>query len=225
MTLETMPDEEAVGRLDLPESGPPPLAYWIAAIRETFEETGILLGRSTKSPAAVSGDSRESDPENPSREIEPGGPEGGSRSRGQAALLSGQKSFADVLDMRGRTLDPGDLRYIGHWLTPESEPRRYDTRFFISRVGRGVEVRPHEKEMVDHVWLTPAEALIRNRQGSFPLVLPTLMTLEELLHFPTAARAVDTLGTRPVPRRLPVPETAPGGIRFRIPGPAAAVRV
>jgi len=178
-----------------PEPGEPPaLAYWVAAARETFEETGVL-------PGAVPDDVPDL-----------------LRESGQERLLSGQNTFRELLMEAGGTLDGSALRYIGHWLTPECEPRRYQTRFFMTQVERDSEVRPHEAEMVDHLWLTPSQALDRNRAGDLPMVLPTIYTLEELRQYAAPEEAMEGLATATVPRRLPVPQRVEGGIRFLIPG-------
>jgi len=116
-------------------------------------------------------------------------------------------------------LDAGSLEYNGHWLTPECEPRRYETRIFSAEVQRDCQVTTHEREMVDSIWLTPAEALARNMEGAFPLVLPTVFTLEELAPFPTPREALAYMRDRPVPLRLPRPERVEGGILLHLTEP------
>ena len=193
ITLESTED-----RLRPRDPGPPAPAYWVAALRETFEETGILLHRSEsgRNPA-------------PSRQRDA---QGLARSR----LLAGEMSFKEVLESLDLTLDAGALEYTGHWLTPECEPRRYETRFFAAEIGRDALVSPFQAELVDARWITPAAALERNRQGGFPLVFPTLFTLEELEPFRTPREALDHLRQIPVPRRLPKLERTQGGISLRL---------
>jgi 8-oxo-dGTP pyrophosphatase MutT (NUDIX family) len=191
--------ETARDRLQPATPQPPALAYWVTAIRETFEETGILLGsrvRSHRGPGSVE--------------------ELVSTASARSELLAGQTTFGEVLTLLGVTPDAGSLEYIGHWLTPECEPRRYETRFFAAEAEPDARAIPHQKEMVDAVWLAPRAALSRNRDGDFPLALPTLFTLEELAPFQTPAEALENLRGRPVPRRLPVPERAEGGVRFHL---------
>jgi 8-oxo-dGTP pyrophosphatase MutT (NUDIX family) len=192
--LDGLSEPQAQARLTPEDGEPPALAYWVAAIRETFEETGVLPGvpPDRTSPSFLKG--------------------------GWERLMAGQDAFSHLLLEAGIRLNVRNLRYIGHWLTPECEPRRYQTRFFLTQVDRGREVRPHEAEMVDHLWLTPAQALQRNRAGALPMVLPTLFTLEELAQYDSPAEALEGLGEAQVPRRLPVPERVDSGIRFRIPG-------
>jgi len=171
---------------------PPALAYWVAAIRETFEETGVLVASSGGTSTAFLREAR-------------------------GRILTGHSTFQELLGEGDLYLDASVLTYIGHWVTPECEPRRYQTRFFLATLEGEIPVRPYEDEMVDHLWLTPAEALARNRSGSLPLVPPTLVTLEELASFPTAAEAVSRLGALPVARRMPVPSRVEGGFRFLLP--------
>jgi len=190
--------ERAHERLKPVEPEPPALAFWVAALREAFEETGVLLSRRA--------DGKSPDSSHQARA------EALVRSR----LLAGKMSFRDVLETLDVSLDAGALEYNGHWLTPECEPRRYETRFFTAEVAGNAQVTPHEKEMVDALWLTPADALTRNREGTLPLVFPTLFTLEELEPFRRPREALEFLGAKPVPRRLPKLERTEGGIRFSL---------
>lgn len=196
--LHGITPEIAQSCLGLGEGEPPALAYWLAALRETFEETGVLLHRRTGK-----------DPPPSRRRLK-------AEALARSMLLANAVSFKDVLETLDVTLDAGALGYIGHWLTPECEPRRYDTRFFAAEVGGDAQVTPHEREMVEAQWLTPAEALSRNREGTLPLVFPTLFTLEELQPFKTPREALGYLRGRPVPRRLPVLERTEIGIGFHL---------
>jgi len=196
--LHGITPETAHHRLHPDESGPPALAYWVAALRETFEETGVLLHRAKGGINA--GSSHPSEKETLAR----------------SQLLAGEMSFRDVLESLNVILDAGSLEYNGHWLTPECEPRRYETRFFAAEVQKDVRVTPHRKEMADARWFTPAEALYRNQEGTLPLVFPTLFTLEELGPFHTPGEALDHLRGKPVPRRLPKLQRTDGGISLRL---------
>jgi len=177
-------------------SEPPALAYWVAALRETFEETGVLIHRRTDRTKSESHHQTEA--------------EALARSR----LLIGEMSFMDVLENLDLRLDAEALEYSGHWVTPECEPRRYETRFFATEVRGDAVVTPHDKEMVEARWLTPTEALTGNQEGTLPLVFPTLFTLEGLELFQTPGKALDYLRGKPVPRRLPKLRRTQGGIGF-----------
>jgi len=205
--LHGISPESAKARLRVKGAWPTSTAYWVAALRETFEETGVLLQRG--------GQGRQGEF---AAEKEAHGQSEAERSA-RAALLAGSKSFAQVLEMLDAELDAGSLEYTGHWLTPECEPRRYETRFFSAEVSRAAQVTTHEREMVDSVWITPAEALARNARGTLPLVLPTVFTLEELAPFPTPREALAHMRNRPVPLRLPRPERVDGGVLFHLTEP------
>jgi 8-oxo-dGTP pyrophosphatase MutT (NUDIX family) len=200
------PDPTEDGNPDA-QKPPPPWAYWVAAIRETFEETGVLLRKSPDGAGPLVPKVKELALEEGREDL---------ISEARSRLLSGLGGFLPILQELGIVLDAGSLEYSGHWLTPECEPRRYETLFFITEMHPEARVTPHEKEMVDALWITPEQALARNLKGEFPLVFPTLVTLEELTPFPTPEEALSVLRGRPVPRRLPEPERAEGGVLFKL---------
>jgi 8-oxo-dGTP pyrophosphatase MutT (NUDIX family) len=189
--IDGLTRREAQQRFGEHRSTPPAFAYWVAALREAFEETGIL-------PGAGPAESR---------------PKDSHRSR----LLSGEAGFLQILDELDVTLDARAMEYSGHWVTPTCEPRRYETRFFAIAVEADTEVDPHEKEMVEALWASPGEALARNEEGRLPLVFPTLLTLEGLEPFASVAEALAALRGKSVRRRLPKPELHADGIRFVLP--------
>jgi 8-oxo-dGTP pyrophosphatase MutT (NUDIX family) len=213
--LHGLSSQRASLRLGPVGTGPPAVAFWVAALRETFEETGVLLlaerGESGASPGP--GRREDGDSIHSARAPAPRESIGSARSR----LLGGEASFLEILDTLDLALDAGGLVYAGHWLTPECEPRRYETRFFFAQVAGEMRVTPYQREMVDAIWITPEEALAMNRNGTLPLVLPTVFTLEELSGFDTPGEAMDHFRNLPVPRRLPVPERVEDGIVFRLP--------
>jgi 8-oxo-dGTP pyrophosphatase MutT (NUDIX family) len=189
--LHGLDPEAADERLGAPEDGPPALAFFAAAIRETFEEAGILLGYPTvpepSSPALL---------------------------RLRRQLLDGSRSFAQILGEWGGELDGRAMTYIGHWVTPLPEARRFDTRFFATVVPATCRVEPDGQELVEALWITPRQALTSNQRGSLPLVFPTIRTLEALADFSSAARAVASFRGRPIPRCLPHLTPTAEGIRI-----------
>jgi glyoxylase-like metal-dependent hydrolase (beta-lactamase superfamily II)/8-oxo-dGTP pyrophosphatase MutT (NUDIX family) len=158
-------DPRLVARVrDLP-SEHPPIAYWIAAIRECFEEAGILLACD-----------------------EDGAPIDARR----AARLAEDRSrpFIELLESEDLYIPAGELAYIGHWVTAPNRPRRFDTRFFVAVAPRGQEGRHDSGEMVDTLWITPGQALERGARREIELVYATETTLAELKPFATAAEAL-----------------------------------
>lgn len=182
----------------LPEDADPGLAYWAAALREAFEETGVLLARTTDGWVADARDPR----------VE----------AVRRSLMDDEATLLDVLDALDVALDAEGMVHAAHWVTPVVEPRRYDTRFFIASVEPGTEVIADPREMVDAAWLTPQEALSRFRAGDLPMVFPTVRTLEDLVGFPSAAAAVDAARNKPVRPRLPRLVKTPTGVAIRLPG-------
>ncbi|MGV9774074.1 NUDIX hydrolase [Streptosporangium sp. NPDC003464] len=143
-----------------------------AAVRETFEESGVLLaGPSPRSVVAdTTGDDWEAD---------------------RLALIDRSLSFADFLDGRGLVLRSDLLRPWAHWITPEVEHRRFDTRFFVAALPPGQRTRDVGGEADQVVWVRPADAVDQAKNGQIFLMPPTYRTLGELSDYPTVA---DVLG-------------------------------
>ena len=127
------------------------LPFAVAAIRETWEEAGLLLAAPRK---GVSGTEQIGDSNTP---------------------------FTRRIQEDGLVLSVSQLGRWHHWITPELMPRRFDTFFFIASIGKNQRCRPDNHETVDGVWVTPLKALTRNDQGTLPLSPPTLVTLHQML--------------------------------------------
>ncbi|HVB27580.1 MAG TPA: NUDIX hydrolase [Mycobacteriales bacterium] len=157
-----------------------------AAVRETFEESGVLLA----GPAA-------------DRVVEDTTGEGWEADR--LALLDRSLSLADLLHRRGLALRADLLRPWAHWITPEPEPRRYDTRFFVAALPAGQRTRDVSTESDRVIWVSPAEALERHAAGELAMLPPTVVTLAELAGFADVAaviRAGDARDVRPILPRV-----------------------
>jgi 8-oxo-dGTP pyrophosphatase MutT (NUDIX family) len=163
----------------------PPGEYWVAAVREVFEETGVLLAR--QQDGEWSADASSDDDLEAWRE----------------RLMQGQADLADVLAGRTLTLDPDALCYIAHWITPVAEPRRYDTRFFVAALPSGRNAAPDEREMTDMLWLSPSDALERFEEGRLPMVFPTVRTLQLLAPFRHVSEIFDAFRDRVIEPVLP----------------------
>lgn len=157
------------------------LRYVAAAIRETFEETGVLLAREHGAAACSGRDFPEA----------------------RRELLEGRTTLREIASDEGLHLATGDLLYLAHWITPEPEPRRYDTRFFLARLPDGAECDPHAAELVDALWMQPAAAVREFEAGEMWMLPPTVDTLRRLCPFDSVAMAWEALVDAPVPTVLP----------------------
>jgi 8-oxo-dGTP pyrophosphatase MutT (NUDIX family) len=170
-------DATASGLLDVTTGG---LAYWIAAVRETFEEAGLLL-------AATSGG------EDPW--LDPG--RAGRLHDARRDLDAGRMSLAELCRREDLRLDLGPVRSFGRWITPLGAPRRYDTRFFVAPAPPHPEVSVDRREAVAAEWVEPATALERFRRGEIDLILPTERSLAALAEHRSTAELLAWLDTRP----------------------------
>lgn len=159
--------------------------YWMAAVREAFEETGVLLGRDGDGETA------------PDAGADP------ALAGWRDALLEDRATLHGLLEATSLRLAFGDVVPCAHWITPVVEPRRYDTRFFLARCPADRDVVHDEREMTDAVWLRPETALERFRDGRLPMVFPTVKTLESLAGFASVDDALDAFRARNVEPILP----------------------
>ena len=132
------------------------LSFRIAAIRETFEESGILLARPQGSTALV--DAKRAG------EIE---------AASRADLCDGKISFMKVLTDNGMLLALDELMPYAHWITPEGMPKRFDTWFFLAAAPPEQAGAHDGKESTDSIWVSPREALEGGETGRFKLPFPT----------------------------------------------------
>ena len=146
------------------------LAYWIAAVRESFEEAGLLLAYDAGG-ALVSLDNEA----------------GGGRFRSHRdALNAGEREFSAMLRSEGLRLAADRLLYFSNWITPVGALRRYDTRFFLALAPERQLAAHDNREAIDHAWLRPAEALDRLASGGIKMRTPTVKTLEQFADYSTA---------------------------------------
>ncbi|MEU1226759.1 NUDIX hydrolase [Streptomyces sp. NPDC005828] len=146
-----------------------------AAVRETFEEAGVLLAGETED--GVVGDTTGEDWE-----------------RDRQALVARELSFADFLDRRGLVLRSDLLGAWARWITPEFEQRRYDTWFFVAALPAGQRTRDVSGEADRTVWIRPAEAAGGYDRGELTMMPPTISTLRSLEAYGTAAEALEAAG-------------------------------
>lgn len=155
-------------------------ALVVAAIRETFEESGVLLATGpVGDPGALEAD--------------------------RLALIAHQATLDEVLARHGLVLRPQSLRRWAHWITPEFEPRRYDTSFYVALAPSDprYEARYVGGESDAAQWVRPSAALAAQHRGEWVLMPPTEMTLRELADFVTAADAFAAAEHRNIRPLLP----------------------
>lgn len=165
----------------------PHASYWLAAVREVFEETGVLLVRRRDNTPLDAAQAQ--------------------LANWREALLDHRAELLDVINALDAAPDISRTVYCSHWVTPVAEPRRYDTRFFITELPTGTNVTIDEREMSDVAWLTADIALQRYREGTLPMVFPTIKTLQML----AAYRSVDEMLI--AFRDIDVPATQPRLVR------------
>ena len=176
------------------------LSFRIAAIRETFEESGILLACPRGSKVLV--DSKRA------ATIE---------ADHRAALSEGKTSFAEVLADAGMVLALDELVPYAHWITPEGMPKRFDTWFFLAAAPPD-QLGAHDgKESTDSIWLSPREALAGGDSGRFKLPFPTTRNLIRLGKRADVKAALADAGARPIVTVMPVMTRSNGGRQLRIP--------
>ncbi|TXJ80642.1 NUDIX hydrolase [Streptomyces lavendulae] len=171
-------------RLGVDEAGAQ--AIVCAAVRETYEEAGVLLAG--PGPDTVVGDTTGDDWE-----------------ADRAALVAREQSFAEFLHRRGLALRSDLLGAWARWITPEFESRRYDTWFFAAVLPQGQRTRNASTEADRTVWTRPAEAAAGYDRGELLMMPPTIAALRELLPYGTAAEALAAAAARDL---TPVQATA-----------------
>jgi len=192
----TGPDAAEWGRIF---AAPPALARALvcAAVRETFEESGVMLaGQSADSVVAdTTSDEWEAD---------------------RHALLDRSLSLAELLARRRLVLRADLLRPWSRWITPVVEPRRFDTRFFAAALPAGQLTRDVGGEAAEVAWVNPADALGAGQRGEIRLFPPTAVTLSEL----TACGDLQTAltGPRQVAPIIPEVQVRDGAVWLTVPG-------
>lgn len=200
-------DTLASAQLGMEQGG---LAYWIAAIRECFEEAGLLLGYRERDELLTLQD------EDADR-----------LSALRLDLASHKVTFSEILERENLRAATDLIAYYSHWITQPGRPRRYDTRFFVARAP-STQVPMHDNsELVAHLWVRPGDALEMARNGEMTLMFPTVKTLESLTRF---ARVEDMLEFARSPRSRPImaPRAAvalDGSQRTLVPGDFAYAEV
>ncbi|MDZ4189629.1 MAG: MBL fold metallo-hydrolase [Hydrogenophaga sp.] len=148
------------------------LTQAIAAIRESFEELGILLARRA---------------------------DGSHLDTADIATLDRQAPFAAQCATHGLVLDGAEVFVLAHWITDRDLPRRFDVPFLVARMPEGQEPVADESEQFEPVWVRPADALARHAAGGFFIIFPTIRTLERLQAYPTVQALLDACAVNDEP--------------------------
>ncbi|WP_257165164.1 NUDIX hydrolase [Bradyrhizobium sp. SRS-191] len=177
------------------------LGFRIAGVRETFEESGILLARRKSDQALIDAAT--------AREIE---------AAHRLALCESKISFREVIETHGLVLALDALVPYAHWITPEGMPKRFDTWFFLAAAPPD-QLGAHDgRESTDSIWVSPREALAGGDDGRFKLPFPTTRNLIRLGKQPTVADALAAARDMDIVTVMPVmTKTADGGRELRIP--------
>ncbi len=194
-------DAEASALLGVGSGG---LAYWVAVVRETFEEAGLLLARREGGPGLLAGD-----PEEEAR-----------FAAARAAVNTGTRRFLDLCRDERLQLGVGDIHYFAHWITPRGAPRRYDTRFFVAAAPPG-QIAAHDAgETIAEVWISPHDALARHRAGEIEVIFPTIRNLQAIGRFATSAELLEAAAraSSAVPTIEPRVVPDGNGMRIVLPG-------
>ncbi|MBX6389787.1 MAG: NUDIX domain-containing protein [Frankia sp.] len=206
--------DDADGRAGLPWSGPTPdelapalggdpalaRALVAAAVRETFEEVGVLLASPAEAQTVPAADL-----------ADPGW------AADRAALERREHGLAELLRRRGLALRADLLAPWARWITPEVEPRRYDTRFFVAAMPPGQQPGTTSGEAERAIWISPAEALDRHADRSMRMLPPTAYMLADLAPFPDVAAVLAAARTRAITPVMPKLVRANGAAHFLLP--------
>jgi len=153
-------DKKASTILNIESNG---LSYWVACLRECFEESGILLAY-REDGSDFNPNDEESDLLNNLRD----------------KLNNGKIGFADVLREFNLKLAVDKLIYLSHWITPKLETRRYSTRFFVTSITGNQKAIHDGYEAVGSLWVEINQVLEEYNEGRFPIIMPTIKNLELL---------------------------------------------
>jgi 8-oxo-dGTP pyrophosphatase MutT (NUDIX family) len=161
-------------------------ALYVAAVRELFEEAGVLLARTA---GGVTVDETFADWKSIAGE--------------RVHVRDGRLSFAYFLKAHDWYADANALTLFSHWITPRSEPRRYNTHFFFAVAPPGQSALADAFETHDGLWIAPSLALDRHRAGTMHLVYPTIKHLARLTAFDSVEAAQEFARSKPVFTILP----------------------
>ncbi len=175
-TVAGLTDAEASKRLGIDKGG---IAFWVAALRETFEEAGVLLAHAPGDEGLTQ-----------SKIIDLSAPEVSKRfERYRSEVNAGERDFIDTMMSESLHLDGSNVHFIGRWITPEGPPRRYDTRFFVTAMPTAQVPLHDNDEAVEHRWVRARDAISMNEGDEMVMMTPTIGMLKRLASYDSIAQA------------------------------------
>ena len=154
------------------------LRYWVAAIRECFEEAGVLLA--CRDGQGLVFEDRE---------------ETQRFSRYRDALIAGDVTFSHLVTTESVSLRTNNVHFFSHWITPEGAPARFNTRFFVASMPSNQHAIGHHVETAGGVWINPEQAIRNEAKGDWQMIVPTLTTLRMISSYESVGELVDTVKT------------------------------
>jgi len=196
-------DADASALLDIERGG---LAYWVAAIRECFEEAGVLLAYDAGGRVLSLADG-----ETAARFVEH-----------RLAVDDGERSLVEICAEENLSLAVDRMHYFSHWITPVGAPRRYDTRFFVTAAPPEQVPLHDNRETIAGIWIRPQDALARYEAGELELIFPTVRNLDAISRFERTEDLLDAAARiESVPAILPRIVADDHGTRIVLPGDPA----
>jgi 8-oxo-dGTP pyrophosphatase MutT (NUDIX family) len=168
------------GRVD-PADGEGDEAFVVAAIRECYEECGVLLAVDAAG-----------------RMVDDGHPSLAHRDR----VYDGSVDVRELVESHGLRLATDALAWTAHWVTPRGEPRRFDTRIFVAATPAGQTAEHDDNETVESMWVLPRDGVSRYERKEMGLMPPTIASLRWLSEFPDVASVMDAARLIGIPPRI-----------------------
>jgi len=193
-------DDQASVMLGIDGGG---LAYWVAAIRECFEEAGVLLACDRGGEVVSFAD------EEVARRFH----------QHRQDVDSGVRRLIEVCFVEELRLAVDRIHYFSHWITPVGPPRRYDTRFFVAAAPPEQVPLHDDRETIANLWVNPSDALARHQAGELDMIFPTIKNLEAIVRFEKSAELLDAAAAvEHVPTIQPRIVHDAHGMRILLPG-------
>jgi 8-oxo-dGTP pyrophosphatase MutT (NUDIX family) len=192
-------DPDLAGRCDGADPDPVLRAVQIGAIREAFEEAGVLLARPAGSGDLIDGERLKT------------------LEHCRDELHGGELALAEFLEREDLRLACDRLTRFAHWVTPEMMPKRFDTHFFIARAPEDHVLAHDGHESVDSVWISPPRELEEAEAGTRTVIFPTLRNVELLGESGDVEAATTAAQAREIVTVLPWIEQRDDGNWLRIP--------